>query len=868
MKPQEKKPKEILEQAVAAMRAEAPEPQVMEAAGERVWQRLNEDQATVGDFGAIAGCNDVLRLLVQYRSGQLSAARALLVEAHLHECVACRKEAESGRRAASALRPWSHELPRAVNERFRWAMAAAAVLVIAAGAYFVQDTFFSSPSGMRARVESFSGSLFRIGVNGEQTLKVGDELQEGESVRTAGSSRAMLRLRDGSEVELNERAQFAVSMRRDDTTIQLDRGNIIVQAAHRQKGHLYVAAKDCRVAVTGTVFSVHSGIKGSRVSVIAGEVRVAEAGETRILHPGDQLSTDSSVAPVPVEREIAWSQNVDQHLALLAEFGHFINKLETIQLPGLRYQSNLLPLLPANTIVYAGIPNLGDAAQQANQLFDQELQESPVLRQWWQQTQAHKHGPDIKEILTEVHALGAYLGDEIVFSLSTGERRGYPLVIAQVQKPGLKEFIAQEYANQPNVQVVDEQGLKNLSARSEGEDLVILVRPDFVAASGDAPALQAFDAILNQGGNGGFASTPFGERMAQAYKNGASLLFGADLHEMAVGHGKGAEAHQRELKGTGLSDVQYLVAERKETGGHTQNRAELTFNGPRQGMASWLAAPAPIGGLDFVSKDAAAVGAFVSKNPSQMLDDVLSVAYSNNTKAQAELAKEEQELQLKLHQDLADTLGGEITFALDGPLLPTPSWKVIAEVYDPNRLQASIQQLLNYANQNVPQGKHGVALEQSSINGLEYYTVRSLDPAKPIEINYTFSDGFIIVGASRALVMQALSIHQSGNSLARSGAFRGMLPQDEHADVSALLYQNLAPVVAPISQQLSPQQLQLVQQLAAETKPSVVVAYGEKDAIRVASTSRFFGLDLNTLALSTLLKLAQPGGPAGGFKRE
>jgi ferric-dicitrate binding protein FerR (iron transport regulator) len=857
MKQKDNKPGKTLQQAVEAMRASKPGPQTIEAAGERVWQRISAGEILSGELGTIAGCKDVLRLLPPYRSGQLSPARALLVEDHLQECVACRKEAESGRRAV--LRPWSHELPRVTNEGFRWVLAAAAVVVIGLSAYLVQDRFFSSPSGMRARVESFSGALFRVGASGEQPLKVGDELSEGESLRTGAGSRAMLGLRDGSKVELNERGQFAVSMRRDDTTIELDRGNIIVEAAHRQKGHLYVTAKDCRVAVTGTIFSVHSGIKGSRVSVIEGEVRVAEAGTTKILHPGDQLSTDSSLAPVPVQREIAWSQNLDQHLALLAEFAHFSNKLEAIPMPGLRYQSTLLPLLPANTVLYAGIPNLGDAAQQANQLFDQELKESPVLRQWWQQAQAREHGPDIKEILNQVHALGAYLGDEIVFSVSLGDHRGYPLVVAQVERPGLKEFIAQEYANQHNIVVVDEQSLKNLPGQTRDSQLVILVRPDFVAASGDAPALEEFDAILNRGGNGGFAATGFGERMEQVYKNGASLLFGADLQVMAARHLTRNGVDGRAFAGTGLWDVQYLVAERKETGGETENRAALTFNGPRRGIASWLAAPAPIGGLDFVSKDAAAVGAFVAKNPSQMLDDLLSIAYAHNPRAQAEVSDGEQELQIKLHQDLIDTLGGEITFALDGPLLPAPSWKVIAEVYDPGRLQATIRQLVADANQHVGDGKYDLTLEQTSVNGLAYYTLRSLDPAKPLEINYTFSDGFIVLGPSRALVMQALTIHHSGNSLARSGAFRGMLPQDEHADVSALLYQNLAPVVAPVAQQLTPQQLQLFEQLAAETKPSVVVAYGESDAIRVASTSRFFGLDLNTLALSTLLKLAQPG---------
>ena len=394
---------------------------------------------------------------------------------------------------------------------------------------------------------------------------------------------------------------------------------------------------------------------------------------------------------------------------------------------------------------------------------------------------------------------------------------------------------------------------------------MILVRPDFVAAAGDVATLKQFVAGLNQNG-GGFAATPFGERLAAQYKNGADILFGADLATLAANHHmQGAHSANPQFELTGLSDVQYLIAERKGSGDQGQNRAQLTFKSQRRGLASWLAAPAPIGGLDFVSKDAGAVAAFVSKNPADMLDDLLNIANSSEGNAADNIAHGESELKIKFHQDLADTLGGEVTVALDGPLLPTPSWKVVAEVKDPGRLQSTIQQLILDVNDHLKGQNQGATLEQQATNGLIFYTVRSMDATKPFEVTYTFTDGYMILAPSRALVMNAITIHQTGNSLAHSTEFRALLPQDEQPDVSAVIYQNLAPVIGPIAQQLTATQLQSIQQIAAETKPSVVCAYGDANAIRVASSSRLFGFDLNTLALTTLMNVVQPSHAHGAL---
>jgi hypothetical protein len=257
--------------------------------------------------------------------------------------------------------------------------------------------------------------------------------------------------------------------------------------------------------------------------------------------------------------------------------------------------------------------------------------------------------------------------------------------------------------------------------------------------------------------------------------------------------------------------------------------------------------------LEYVSANAGMAVSFISKNPAAIYDDVIGMT-GGDASAQQHLAEAEAELNLKIRDDIAATLGGDITIALDGPVLPTPSWKVVAEVYDAPRLQNSIQQLVNVINRHAAEHGHsGVKLEQENVSGRTFYRVQSLDATFNQETDYTFADGFIIMAPSRALVIQALQTHANGDTLARSATFRSLLPKDEHANFSGLMYQNLSPILQPLSAQLNNQQVQLLQQLSAGSKPSVISAYGDQDRIEVASNSRFPGLDFNSLALFQLM---------------
>ena len=214
------------------------------------------------------------------------------------------------------------------------------------------------------------------------TLSQEGVINERDWVRTPSGTHAMLRLRDGSQVELNERSELSVAVNRSDTTLNLERGTVLVQAAKRRSGHLLVTSNDATVSVTGTIFAVDRGVKGTRVSVVEGEVQVDQHGRSDTLHAGDQIATNHLLEPVAIKDEIDWSKNRDEHLKLLNELSEISKRLKTIQLPGLRYDSRVLNALPANTVVYASLPNLGDTLARAENIVEERIDQSAELRAW------------------------------------------------------------------------------------------------------------------------------------------------------------------------------------------------------------------------------------------------------------------------------------------------------------------------------------------------------------------------------------------------------------------------------------------------------------------------------------------------------
>jgi hypothetical protein len=820
---------------VREIRDEKVDDTVVGAAAGRVREQLfGHGHAVAGAH--IRSCADFQALIPDFLAGRLSPARRLLLEDHTHECVNCRRALAEAKAPAGKVVRIDRRPSVWARPEVRWAIAAMVMIGVGIGTVTVLPDLL--PAGRAgATVASVDGSLFEVTNHGVVPVTAGKAITDGERVRTANATYAVLKLADGSTIEMNERAQVAFSRNWRGTTIALDRGNIIVQAAKQKHGHMYVATGDATVAVKGTVFAVSRGVKGSRVSVVEGVVEVAANGQNRTLQRGDQTTTDPNLLPTAVRDEVSWSRNSAHYYALLGEFSTLQKKLEALPGPGIRYSTKLAGLLPENTAVFVAIPNIGSTLAEAERLIEDQSRDSEVLREWW----AKRDQNGFQKTLGELKTVGEYVGDEIVVGVPANAKNGgaTPTVLAEVKRPGLKAYLETHMNATENHPVIAGSRTELMSAAKPANQPSVYAGDDMFVM---APDTAGVNRVL--AGQGGFLGTAFGQRIAQAYQAGVSWLIAVDVEQMMPNAVSGNQEPQK----FGFSDAQYIIVERKDIGGKTENKATVNFAQERRGVASWLGAPGPLGSLEFVSPEATAVTSFVIKNPQAMLQDLLTMLNSDPKGAQA-IAEFESKTGLSIENDIAASLGSEITVAVDGPVLPMPSWKIIAEIYNPERLQFAIGKLVDTFDQEAPAqaGKLTLTTQQSS--GRTYYVLTSSKTG--LTAYYTFVDTYLVAGSSIALVDQAIANRQAGYTLTKSQTFRNLLPRDQYANFSGVVFYNASSTVAPILKQLrgaaTPAEQKSLDAFVANSTPTLIYAYGEPQRITLASTGSFFGMSLGTL---------------------
>ena len=866
----------ILDKATSEIRKEQIDQTVVNKAAERVWARLAVEPATMQKDVAtrIDGCADFQSLIPAYLGGSLSEARSLLLVDHTHECIPCRKAMKDARTRTT--RPVKTATARSryhINPVIlRWGIAA--VLVIGLGLVALPLIQRWTPGGaLEATVQAAEGQVFQIGDTRSTALNAGARLEKGERIRTAKDARAFVRLGDGSVIEMKDRSEFYITNNLQGTTIHLSRGAIVVEAAKQGNKQLFVDTGDSRVAVTGTTFSVNSGTKGSRVSVIEGEVHLEHGGNERVLRAGEQAATNPAISKIAVKDEVGWSRNAGKYAITLAALSALNKELQGVAYPGVRNSTHLLDLMPETTVVYAALPNLTSTIVESHRIMEERINQNPALKQWWDKERAGK-GPNVNQVMGTIKEFGEYLGDEVAVSVSMDEKGepASPLVLAELKNSaGFQQLIEQQMAKfgqqgRSPVRFVSDPLTASVTAVEPGkknEELFVWIQNNLFAASPKLNQLQDLERVVQGGGRSSLTATPFHAHVSQLYQQGAGLVVAANLEKLIAKakpellKGSEGDAAKREsaLQQLGILNLKYFVLDQKTSNGKTHTQATVSFSEGQRGIPSWLAAPAAMGSLEYISQDANVVAGFVVKDPVRLVDDLLGVIETVSPDLRKTLDKQQAERGLDIRKDIATPLGGEFAFAIDGPILPTPSWKMVFQVDDPEHLQRTLERIVGEVNKEAARfGKTGLVWERADISGRPYYTLKSSDFG--VEVNFTYVNGYVVMGPSRAMVERAVRSQAAGYSLLRSSKFLAGLPADGNANFSAVFYHNLAPLVQPFADKIAstasnlPQeQQQAIKAMAADMPPTLAYAYAKDDSITFAANTEGgpFGLSPATI---------------------
>ena len=796
-----------LERALQEMSQEGVDAATLEAARARVWDKAN---------AAVAGCAEFRPEFREYLGGTLTGSRRVLLEDHISRCSACRAtlgEMKGDRRVIP--------MPQRSSSRWRqWGALAAAAALVLSVSYLARDTVdaWMAPGGPRATVVSAGGGLYRLPA---EALEAGAAIGEKELIRTGPGAHAVLRLADGSTVDVNERTELYVTAAWSGQAIHLQRGDVIVQAAKQRRGHLRVLTRDSIASVKGTVFAVSAGMPGSVVSVVEGSVQVNQPGRAVLLKPGQQAASNPALA-TSVAQAIAWSPDADEYLQILASFAKIERQIAPFSSP-LRTSSALLSYLPAGAFVYGAVPNPGGKIGQGLVAAEQQAFANAAFRAWW----SSDAGLELRRIVERVQSVSSLLGDEVVFSMaSAGPRDEVPVVLARVQ-PGQRAALA--------------SALDGLFADAGETSRPYSVSDDLIVAS-DSPSHLAW--ALNHLGQG--ASSPFASAIGERYRRGAGWLIGvnaAPVIEMAAGD------DAPPIKFAGMTGVQYLFLEQRSPDGAEENEVTVTFQDARKGIASWLADGGSGGAAEYLAADALIAGYVSMREPGQLFQEFSALMTQQQPSFQSDMTELEKKLGTGFVASLTAAAGTEAAFALHGFSASGPTFVMVALTNSPGVIDSSLAKLVDTLNAQLAPSEQDkrCVLVQESAGGRTWTTLKA--GGLPFGVTWTYDGGYLVAASDRATAERAIATRNGGAALVWSSAFQGQLPASAGIHPAAFAWLNTKGALGILSA-LSPSLS--ANGLLSERDPVLVVFDGKPEQIHAASRARLSGAIIDAMLLQSL----------------
>jgi hypothetical protein len=876
---------DILEEAIAAIKADAPCAADLIQARERARAAITSHRAPQGVVMDAAvteepaksnnwdSIDDYIAAIPAYLAKQLNAQQAMLFEEESRQSIPLRLALNEARGGNSHAPTGLGDAPK--TSKLRWFASAATLAAIAITLFVTLPDLPSFDQTRLAQVDEIDGQLYQLVDGRLQALTSGTWINGRQRIRSASGSSALITLDDGSQIEVDERSELSMTRRSSGNRIDVSRGRILVAASPQGSGTLDVFTDEFMVSVTGTIFEVAHGAKGSRVAVIEGSVNVLLQGDTTSVEPGQIM--DSRSKPniesfaLSVADEISWSQDADLYIAMVQEVAALQQDLAAALDTQPRYSTRLLDLVPENTALYVAVPNAPEKVAEVYEVIRARLQGNQLLGDAWAEFESDSEAQYLDEVMSWLGQIGSTLGDETVFALSqtqsqVGKMDLVPIVLSEVDANAFRAAFDDQVKRLADVLAAEgvetdfEVVIIDDAADAMPNQLSILLIDDLLVASIGANTLQDMQEIMTTGSSA-FVETQLHKLLQSSYDQGTELVGAVDIPQLFSSPESSAELSEG-LTQAGLHNAEYLIAQHQRQNGNTTITADLFFSSEREGAMAWLGNPGPMGSLEFFSTDTTFAAAMLIKEPLAIVEEFGPIKLSEGVDAQAGL---------ELFYNVIGTLGGEFAFGLDGPALPTPAWKAVVEAYDETALQENIEwSVARYNEYAAAEGlDSSIELTVNEVAGYSGYAVQ-LDADlqfgggdseigfgfESASFHYAYVDGYLVAGPNEALINRAIGFYESGSGLQTDAEFRELLSRDGYLDFSAVFFNRMgelfSDVMKALPSNLSEEQAAVVASLDTDIAASMTSLLALPDAIHFAHSG---SAQLPTQILSQLINL-------------
>lgn len=170
------------------------------------------------------------------------------------------------------------------------------------------------PAGTRLSRRAFGALAAGSGIAATVTLALW-HFGARESYSTGVGEARMIRLADGSRVQLNTDSEIDVSLQKERRQIRFVKGEARFDVAHDPSRPFLVTARDGSLQAMGTVFNLRQRKDFTELTVIEGKVAVIDNGATAASVPAGTAAMIRAaavsvikLAPDDLERRTAWQQ--------------------------------------------------------------------------------------------------------------------------------------------------------------------------------------------------------------------------------------------------------------------------------------------------------------------------------------------------------------------------------------------------------------------------------------------------------------------------------------------------------------------------------------------------------------------------------